>query len=111
MIDVVTFETAKRLKNAGFPQPDEIGLKVYYNILGAENTCLAGRLIHGQIFAPSATDILKEFFAPEDDGPFLYWSGQNRFWVCDFDIYTFDHENPAEACAAAWLSIHEKTTT
>jgi hypothetical protein len=84
-MDIVTFETAKRLKEAGFPQPEFATGQMWYNQYGAitflskkevaeEGThvyffCISvvsGRTdrivpIHdGAFFAPSATDILRE---------------------------------------------------
>jgi len=112
----VTFETAKRLKDAGFPQPETCFGQVWYLnhnerpvlIGSAEGTITQGQ---ERVFAPSATDILKVFSNDGYDSPLLYWRPINGMWVCDFDVQTFDRENPAEACGAYWLSIHEKTTT
>lgn len=126
MIDVVTFETAKRLKDAGFPQPEfaKYGMSTY-DLYDNGRRHLYGsmadmKLFEHWIFAPSATDILPKLYTGVNDG--TEWSivfrGKN--WSCVKRQWTergqsvsawYDAENPAEACAAAWLSIHEKTTT
>ena len=122
MKDVVSFETAKRLKEAGFPQPeyelyfsDEFMQDGYLDFDEFSGNCRYS----GDFFAPSATDILPKLYTGVTDG--TEWSivfrGKN--WSCVKRQWTeqgqsvfawYDHENPAEACAAAYLSIHEKTT-
>ena len=132
MNDVVGFGTAKRLKKAGFPQPEKRIGQIWYGdrLNGAFRNycpffigkmlnsyrCLDGQriLLENHIFASTATDILKElgrswnlFFDSSTSRP--------RAWICFSDGMQdpnmFQDANPAEACAAAWLSIHEKTTT
>ena len=139
MKEVVSFETAKRLEAAGFPQSaPQVGQMWYTRHLGAlcliihANETEPGWLVVGSVesgrissftsdllvlclvFAPSATDILNHL-----RGNYRL-SCSNFCWWCDrveecpdladeFRIVAcYNDENPAEACAAAWLSIHEK---
>lgn len=110
IMDIVTFETAKRLKDAGFPQPAPAFGQFWYDDRGVlffvvesfdENPIpfngiwvieKAGEVIHvnrgvfseSLIYAPSATDI----------------------WICvSPEQKEFIHDNPAEAAALAWLGI------
>lgn len=134
-MNVVTFETAKRLKEAGFPQPEpQEGQRFYQDdgdkFIYAERLC-SQECVDGwqtiscdsvedyDIFAPSATDILEYLY----DGPMkgVEWSltKRGKNWTCTKRFWTdesycvdawHDHENPAEACSSAWLSLYEKTT-
>ena len=120
MQNLVTAETALKLKNAGFPQPVPEFLQVWYsdeppyrerivlsnNKEAMEVVCLAGERITYRYldqlyaFAPTATDILRELGS---DYALSFLHG--RFW-CErrqFGI-VYDHENPAEAAASAWLA-------
>lgn len=132
----VTFETARRLKNTGFPQPEFASGQFWYNewkalsIIGrreiADNgpheffICMSmetGRVdgiipMHeGSFFAPTATDILRDL-------PGLLRKFKGHFqWGDNFVLMPlgaklgaqcYQHETPAEACAAAWLALHEK---
>lgn len=139
---MVSFETAKALRVAGFPQPSvQIG-QVWYNNLKCMSVVVKyygndfsdGKhfggcsLVDGSsgndfseadirsacFFAPTATDILREL-----PNKILFWKYENIF-VCgvqvvgDNDYYTiqfetvYKHENPAEACALAWLEKNKK---
>lgn len=115
-MQVVTFETAKKLKEAGFPQPAFERGQIWCN--SANYSLLITNVVPGQlmdyhvgsvhfedryadddwIFAPSATDILQQLPSHlslnYDTGEF--WCGEEKDW------------NPAEACAAAWLALHKK---
>jgi len=131
-MNYVTFETAKRLKAAGFPEPmPEVAfgqLWYYYDgrpyLLITETggspyffigpTANSGRFgddqMRGMYFAPTATDVFQKISGP-------YWMEYHE-WDKSFRIYgnaeaelVSSHENPAEAAAHAWLSIHEKTET
>lgn len=129
----VTFETARRLKEAGFPQPaPDLGQVWYYNgggflqvvefdneqnmpIIYAFGSAYYERRPYWNqlIFACAATDILKELpgyylirYGPHDmpNLPMGFAFGcinpsRNTSW---------NDDNPAEACALAWLAIHEK---
>ena len=128
MKDVVSFETAKRLKEAGFPpQSLEARQMWYYQFNGDCDTILItdSEDVTGLVaflmpnafqgttntakevdfrgvqdyFAPTATDILRQI--PGDQ---LAYNGET--WVVfppNDDLRDWEHENPAEACAAAWL--------
>ena len=128
----VTHATAARLKAAGFPQPAFATGQFWYNQYGEASfvgrrdvlektgdetffctSVRSGRTeeftpIHdGSFFAPTATDILRELPARFSlsirpiEGGVLFLAGEQE---------SFGHvsKNPAEACAAAWLAIHEK---
>ena len=128
MKEVVSLKTAKRLKVAGFPQGGwKEGVAIYSstgetfiigedvgNSLNGWAVCSPSSIEGTDIFAPSATEILNHL-----RGNYRL-SCSNFCWWCDrveelpdladeFKIVAcFNDENPAEACAAAWLSIHEK---
>jgi len=115
-MQVVSFETAKRLKKAGFPQPEimEFGLAFWVknytdHILALTDYDNIGiKMRENYSFAPSATDILKELGGQAD----LRFS-RNGWTVSIFqNQYHSDSfnsvDNPAEACAAAWLAKNEK---
>ena len=131
MNNVVSFETAKRLEAAGFPEVGwKEGIAIYSstgdkyligedigNSLNGWTVCSPESIEGTDIFAPSATDILNHL-----RGNYRL-SCSNSGWWCDrieelpdfadgFRIVEcLNSANPAEACAAAWLSIHEKTAT
>ncbi len=122
MKDIVTFETAVRLKEAGFPQPFPQAGMFGYNDAGylfvkthdghTSNNRYGSVLLNGGndnitlskndfkfvVFAPTATDILREL------GPLFdlsydcaeFWCGDKKGW------------NPAEAAAEAWLKLNDK---
>lgn len=121
MKDTATFETAARLKEAGFPQPTPEAGQFWYNpdfgpFLVGKLWMVDGRLrnifypdtgkvVNKEIrlfpdcvFAPTATDILREL------GPLFdlsydcaeFWCGDKKDW------------NPAEAAAEAWLKLQEE---
>jgi hypothetical protein len=125
MKDIVTFETAVRLKEAGFPQPAPEAGQFWYYIRFPDGTerknvlCVlaheypyqdnlealpldGGERIYNsrntQVFAPAATDILREL------GPLFDLSCDcGEFWCRDEKDW-----NPAEAVAEAWLKLNEK---
>ena len=139
MKNVASSETAVKLKEAGFPQPDiQIG-QAWYNDFkepsvivqrdhefktqwagchlgtGATgNMFKASEIKENCCFAPTATDILREL--PDK---VLFWRVGDVF-VCGvqmeseegYDVIKFEaaykHENPAEACALAWLKMNKK---
>ena len=133
MKDIVTFETAVRLKEAGFPQPQPgagqwwhnpdfglfvVGIKWFadnreYRIFypGTGKSVLKSEAMFLKCaFAPTATDILREL----RDGSNIGIMGK-RFlcYSSDFE-HGIDHpgtpinDNPAEAVAEAWLKLNEK---
>jgi hypothetical protein len=132
-MDVVSFETAKKLKEAGFPQPEPAFGQVWYESAGspiivtsgweagfafvgprsamAQTTYMKRFQEQNGVFAPTATDILKAIQS-EYSTPCLIFDFKDGQWeVGDFshsEWYTMtSHKtNPAEACAAAWLANH-----
>ena len=146
MKNVVSFETARRLKEAGFPQPQFDIRQTWYSIGGvwppeteiyiAEKNEKAMRFItvsiwhhaitgvqeaereceiYGDevVFAPTATDILRElgcnYVLWFDESPKI----KRYFCAKTGDSFSeagkpFEHIEPAEAAALAWLAINEK---
>jgi len=129
---IVSFETAVKLKEAGFPQPepkrgqiwwypDDYNGDVYGVIITRNTQCpecvhfdgefgsdtLSRQEFKDLAFAPTATDILVDLgynfsLSVLSDGN----------WFCDNQADESDawqHENPAEACALAWLGKNKKT--
>lgn len=117
----VKSETAKRLAEAGFPQPKlpQPGLVFYGNsnkrsciVLDSDLCCSYKKngdryfvekyKIENLVFAPTATDILAHL-------PGWYLTFSNGEWAClSFDDEgsapdSFVNDNPAEACAEAWF--------
>lgn len=123
----VTEKTAQRLKDAGFPQPPAIRGQSWYaktddsfivyavndgrfstiNEDGVRIVCADGDT--DLIFAPTATDILRELGR---DWQLEYFDAKEcwevAFFFRDSSSGRYTAENPAEAAALAWLSIHEK---
>jgi hypothetical protein len=135
-MDIVSFETAKRLKEAGFPQPtpapgqfwhegNEGGFFVIGRVyddkmtgcyvesertpqhLVFERATMNGK----EIFATTATDILRQM-----PGVYLCANDAN-VWRAEWaGVSCYDNtppiavgENPEEVAAAAWLSLNAKT--
>lgn len=122
MQDYVTFETAVKLKEAGFPQPEirfsqmfyvafidieEIGRYVYITcVWDSDSPCLATN----PIFAPRATDIMLHLpnlfqLASMNDGGM--WAVLPPAHMEDevLDEYS---TNAAEAAAQMWLKLNQK---
>lgn len=126
----VTFETAKRLSEARFPQPRPEESQVWYNhagtvyvitysygktcdyvVRGSNNVWTERGLNDGEVFAPTATDILAQL--PGWDLAFTTEAG----WQCWKDFSDpngyipkiFTNKNPAEACSEAWLFERENS--
>lgn len=130
MKDIISFETAKALKEAGFPQPEFETGQFWYNDLGALTfvgrnevnerfgkdyfyctSVETGRtdffqpVAHSAFFAPTATDILREL----RDGSII--GVMNKRFICHSSDFLFPvdsektpiHDNPAEAAAQAFL--------
>ena len=121
---MVSFETAVKLKEAGFPQPaPKFGDVVFHRskktkhvVIGHEGGgvfVFRGEFDHqdrergdSYVSAPTAADILKVakglYLSPimhDDWGVFVVGSRE---------MVGYHHENPAEACAEAWLKINKK---
>lgn len=136
MDNVVTLETAKRLKQAGFPQPEPKVGQFWYDGMFQRLSIASHRMGKDQhlyltpinavdwshyfeavvmlddkndwpIFAPTATDILREM-----PGAILVlenYGSQGKVWeVWKNGGLIADLENPAEAAAFAWLTLNEK---
>lgn len=128
----VTPETARKLKEAGFPQPKpEIG-QFWYSANGVLFVLIAGdegfnfcsiygkrfgRATHLEkcFFAPTATDILWSLGQDYHIGMlgqdqhvdvlnYIFVAGLHQFGQSDLQF----HENPAEACAMAYLAKNAK---
>jgi hypothetical protein len=122
-MDIVSFETAKKLKEAGFPQPEPAVGQVWYNEIGFPSLLTRNMgegewrfvlLASGEVrfdlvdfgrtfFAPTATDILP--LLGESYGLNCEGDGWQVFWMSSwgYEDTIAEHANPAEACAAAWL--------
>lgn len=123
MKNIVTFETAQRLKEAGFPQPEPERGQVWYNDTGANylitNTggvgvyYACGPVLYTDrslsadscVFAPTATDIL--FYLSSDYE--IYRSAVRDLFAAVYKDESGEvklssyNSNPAEAAAALWL--------
>lgn len=120
MLDIVTFETAKRLKEAGFPQPRHdfdqtwyvkrndvlwsVGISGYVGegfqaiFLPLECKFIAPDYESGDIiFATTATDILHQI-----PGADLKWNGST--FICKYRGKV-DDTDPAECAAKMWFKI------
>lgn len=135
MGNVISYETAKRLKEAGFnPKGLAVG-QVWYNGFGAPSVIVRNlgdefstgethwngcslengetgndfsesRIINNCFFAPTATDILKEL-----PGHTIHYKSKGSTWVVwsyEPDDMMFQHESPAEVAALAWLALNKK---
>ena len=125
MKNVVTPETAQKLKEAGFPQPQEMEvLQVWYGLTSTGRVVIIVDVKDGcgidqngnyhtkkglktfGTFAPTATDILSDlgndYHTGMLDGVFV--SGLHQFGQSDLQF----NYNPAEAAASAWLEKYAK---
>ena len=129
MKDIVTLETALRLRDAGFPQPTPEFGQEWYNreyglfVVGFIDAPYARATIiynnrpsvfsknlpnfSGCAFAPTATDILQQL---RDGSKIIIMDKKFLCYSPDFE-HGIDHpgtpinDNPAEAVAEAWLSL------
>ena len=135
MKNVVSIETAKALRDAGFPQPKPEPGQFWYDytkrlfvIAAVGTTSITGMWIERgtafqskmnefDIFAPTATDILEQLGYDEKKG--LEFSMQlcdrgsgNKWTVRSHNFNTGlliqTSENPAEAAAQMWLAANQK---
>lgn len=126
-MDIVSFETAKRLKEAGFPQPQPafgqawyadavtvfIVVEVFIHPLahyawiierGGEVDTVDHNVFENMTFAPTAPDILLEL----SDGIALHRVNDNMFY-CGKELlpgFTPCLKNAAEAAAHYWLFLY-----
>ncbi|GAB4486619.1 MAG: hypothetical protein OHK0019_00600 [Saprospiraceae bacterium] len=107
MKNIVTFETARRLKEAGFPQPGMAYFTCFFYDENGEMWRPGHLTLNPDIFAPTATDILEQLPSK--------WSlrhydleGEPVFSCAEKDADIYMNPNPAEAAALAWLAINEK---
>jgi len=136
MKDIVSFETAKRLRDAGFPQPEFATGQIWYNLYAAASfigrkdcdnrgnttffctslrtgTTDEIRLIKDvAIFAATAADILRELgeaYSLTICGPFFRVEQMKADEY--FVVAYWQDENPAEACAKAWLEKNKPVSS
>ncbi len=126
MKNVVSFETAKALREAGFPQANPTQGQFWYDdkkrmfVICAVNkksvdgmwigrgTAFKSQMSDADIFAPTATDIMKELgrhFSMSID--YIGWIVRHHD-LSEHGVGRHVHENPAEACALAWLEMKKK---
>ena len=123
MKDIVSFETAKRLKEAGFPQHisnndcwyaanGDCFLQWHGGDIWIGGEMPITREVDAPFFAPTATDILVRL----PDLTALYKWRHENVWCVDYQTQDpplltgtpHRHKNPAEACAEAWLKLNKK---
>ena len=111
-MDIVSFETAKKIKEAGFPQPHPGDFQFWYvednknkwevtvivKCGGIQEAIL--NVYGSRIFAPTATDILMLLSSTR----FYFDKIWRVHWFRYNTVDEFKHEDPAEACALAWLA-------
>ena len=139
-MNIVTYETAQRLKAAGFPQPvvkegqhwyksEDVLLYIYRVGYKPENenrllcSCVMPVDLHTPVegvvfnehdsFAPDATGILREL--PSSSMLIIFQEAtpeNGPVFDCMVEPHTHSLKaNPSEAAALAYLSIHEKQPT
>jgi hypothetical protein len=124
-MDVVSFETAKRLKDAGFPQPQvgdfqfwaksNTGVETAIVRAGGDQERLLNQIFEDRVYLPTATDILA--LLPMGYAVYTWqdlYSKNGWSWSClnimgkqHTDPRSDDFDNPAEACAKVWLELSE----
>ena len=122
MKNITTFETARALKTAGFPQPKPEFGQIWYGPDGVACTFVEGLYwvcgdgdvfdppdLSEMTFAPTAPDILREV-GGGDIGLYCFNKAfsviQKGFYDDPYEDYPeFTDSNPAEACALAWLEM------
>lgn len=123
-MDIVSFETAKKIKEAGFPQPHPGDFQFWYvednknkwevtvivKCGGIQEAIL--NVYGSRIFAPTATDILRllpgVYLCVNDKSIWrAEWAGVSCY---DNDPPLAKGEAPAEVAAVAWLSLNAKAS-
>ena len=123
-MNFVSYETAVRLKEAGFPQPKPMFYQLWYSPNGESEIRLpyyisplfgGASMIYNSVFAPTAPDILRELgssfsmFFREEDKVFEPERESVFIVTCDsLFVKPNIHENPAEAAALAWFEANGK---
>lgn len=122
-MQTVTLETAKRLKEAGFPQPKSPERGQFWTFLFLPEMPLCVGDCLGEMtlaefsgadtFLPSATDILSHLPEYAIAVHIDYYGECGEAWFCWDTLApenTFKHPtNPAEVAAMAWFHENEKT--
>lgn len=117
-MEVVSFETALRLKEAGFPQPEVIEKYAPFYLVKfpemgvgfARGFAVGHAWPERYVYAPTATDILRMIPGAALDFWKLDDSDDGSFYIhiedhTNFRDRFFYHKNSAEVAAAAWLAI------
>lgn len=115
-MDIVSFETSKRLKAAGFPQPKKAPGQFWHNEHGKLCVIREGQGMLTAVwlsvpmeasisiiaielfFVPTATDIMRHL----PDGPPL------QFQNGHFRLAWWKHKKSAEVAAAEYFELHEE---
>ncbi len=126
MKNIVSFETARALKEAGFPQPGPEWGQFWCNQHGETRSLTISMLEKFQsdgydlmTFAPTATDILiylpGKMLVPEKETDSVPAKNFGIFYMDDRARDDWEtkhwHTNPAESCAAAWLDLNQNQHT
>jgi hypothetical protein len=131
--NVVTLETAKKLKAAGFPQDDS----PYYwyrctegygpdwhlignadhrfkTTIGGQSLCFRQDDYDDLLSAPIAQEIMDELVSDRRSGDLTFrpFNEDDKSWLLEADgrrstYYVEDDNNIAELVAGAWLKLHE----
>ena len=121
-MNVVSFETAVKLKEAGFPQPKPERGQMWWKVEDVDeyellvideyrftHVTVDGKFgeeiilkedFEGLAYMPTVTDILREL----GENYTLHAPGADGKWLVMCDLAGYEHENPAEAAAPAWLA-------
>jgi len=116
MKNYVTFETAQRLKEAGFPQPEpEFGQVWYeknanaYVLGGIKDGELNGSYLYGQTFEACSLDAIKDdVFAPTAAYIFLNIGVAPFRYSENGDELMFLMLTNPERAASFWIGFNEK---
>jgi len=130
MNNFVTYETALRLRAAGFPQPEPKAGQMWYDPYDVEHIVTSVDEWHVNLAPLSeVVNYTEEFDYPDFPGVWHFAPGPaeillklgpdfqigvqwKRFWcgriAGESGEYATHSESMAEACAQKWLLIHEK---
>lgn len=108
-MNFVTYETAVRLKEAGFLQPEQEAFQVWYMENGVPVSIETGfaNTTPGLVYAPTADDILRElpdfamYYGKDFTGDMIF-SVYDTLFRSPYQ-YPTHHGNAAEAAALAWF--------